>query len=112
VSAVAHSAPVEAPEPRSRRRPVRRARVASGVVWIAVIAALLAGVVAMNVAVLRLNVELDKTGRERAQLRAETAALESQVSSAQATARTQAQARKAGLVPALARETRFLDIGP
>jgi hypothetical protein len=111
VSTVAHAAPVEAPESAPRRRPVRRARVASGVVWITAIAALLAGVVAMNVAVLRLNVQLDGAGRERARLRAENAALASELSSAQATARTQAQARKAGLVPALAWETRFLDLG-
>jgi hypothetical protein len=84
--------------------------VASGVVWIAVIAALLAGVVAMNVAVLRLNVQLDGAGRERAQLRADNATLASELSSAQATALTQARARRAGLVPALAWETRFLDL--
>ena len=40
--------------------------VAGGVVWIAVVAMLLAGVVALNVAVLRLNVELNKVNAERA----------------------------------------------
>jgi hypothetical protein len=110
MSTVAHPAPVDAPEPRPRRRPVRRARVASGVVWITIIAALLAGVVAMNVAVLRLNVQLDEAGRDRSRLRAENAALASELSSQQATARTQAQARKAGLVPAHPWETTFLDL--
>ena len=41
----------------------RRPRVAGGVVWIAVIGVLLAGVVFMNVAVLRLNISLDQVGR-------------------------------------------------
>ena len=51
-------------------------------IWIALVAGLLAGVVAMNVAVLRLNMKLDQLGRERADLRAENAALSSQLSSA------------------------------
>ena len=37
-----------------------RRRVAGGVVWIGVVAVLLAGVVALNVAVLRLNIRLDE----------------------------------------------------
>ena len=53
-----------------------------GVIWIALVAGLLAGVVAMNVAVLRLNMKLDHLGRERADLRAENAALSVQLSSA------------------------------
>ena len=43
-----------------------------GVVWIVVLAVLLAGIVAVNVAVLQLNVRLDELGRERVQLRADT----------------------------------------
>ena len=39
-----------------------------GVVWIVVLAVLLAGIVAVNVAVLQLNVRLDELGRERVQL--------------------------------------------
>ena len=35
--------------------------MAGGVVWIGLVAVLLAGVVALNVAVLRLNVQLDQT---------------------------------------------------
>lgn len=52
---------------------------------IVLFAALLAGVVAVNVAVLRLNVELDRTGRERSQLKADVAGLRSELSSTSAT---------------------------
>ena len=53
---------------RGRVRPSSSAAVAGGIVWIVVLGVLLAGVVAMNVAVLRLNMGLDRLGRERASL--------------------------------------------
>ena len=57
--------------------------------------------VAINVAVLQLNVRLDQLGRERVQLRADTNRLSSQLSSASANARIEADARtKLGLVQA------------
>jgi cell division protein FtsL len=87
--------------------------VAGGVVWIAVIAVLLAGVVFMNVAVLRLNIRLDQVGRDRARLRADNAELASQLSSAQAAARIQALAqKKLGVQPALAQETTYIRLKP
>jgi cell division protein FtsL len=94
-SASAAAARIEAP--RARPRAVRRGRtnpLRSGVTWIVVLATLLAGVVALNVAVLQLNVKLDKLSRERASLRAEQAQLESQLSSAAAAPRIQALARR------------------
>ena len=105
---------VEAPQrPRPRRRAERRPRVASGVIWIAVIGVLLVGVVFMNVAVLRLNIRLDQLGRDRARLRADNAQLASQLSSAQAAARIQALARKElGVQPALAQETTYVRLKP
>jgi len=99
------------PALRRRQRPQaqRRPRVASGVAWIVVIGVLLVGVVFMNVAVLQLNIRLDKLGRNRTQLRADIAALASQVSSAEAAARIQAQARRdLGVVPADASNTTFI----
>ena len=48
------------PRARRRRDPLR-----SGVVWIVVAAAVLAGLVALNVAVLQLNVRLDQLSRDR-----------------------------------------------
>ena len=101
------------PRPRPRRRADRRPRVASGVIWIAVIGVLLVGVVFMNVAVLRLNIRLDQLGRDRAGLRADNAQLASQLSSAQAAARIQALARKElGVQPALAQETTYVRLKP
>jgi hypothetical protein len=68
-------------------------------VWIAGVAVLLAGVVALNVAVLRLNVRLDELAHERANLRAGNAALAAQLSTATATAQVEALAnRRLGLV--------------
>ena len=90
---------------RPRRRTATRsairakARPFGGVVWIVVLAVLLAGIVAVNVAVLQLNVRLDELGRERVQLRADTKRLSSQLSSASANARIESDARtKLGLV--------------
>jgi len=101
------------PRPRPRPRAERRPRVANGVVWICVIGALLAGVVFMNVAVLRLNIQLDKLGRDRTRLKADNAELASQLSSAQGAARIQALAqRELGVEPALAQETTYLKLKP
>ena len=73
---------------------------------------LLAGVVALNVAVLRLNLELDNLGAERTRLRAENAALASQLSSAGDSLRIEAQARsELGLQPAQPDQIRYLDLG-
>ena len=105
--------PAARPRPRPRPRAERNPRVRSGVVWIFVIGALLAGVVAVNVAVLRLNISLDKAGQERTRLRADIQSLASQVSSAQAAGRIQAQARRdLGVVPADANNTTFVTLTP
>src|SRR2546428_9789369 len=81
----------ETPAPlRSRPRVAKRERrVTGGVFWIGIVATLLAGVVATNVAVLRLNMKLDRLGRERADLRAQNAQLPSQLSSAPSPPRIQ-----------------------
>src|SRR5919106_1376578 len=103
------------PRPRSRpaARPIARARAFSGVVWIVLFGALLAGVVAVNVAVLQLNVRLDGLSRERIELRADNARLRSQLSSASAAARIEAQARtRLGLVPADPSTTVYVDLTP
>ena len=104
-----------APAPRTRTvraartRPQRR--VTGGVVWIGLVAALLAGVVAMNVAVLRLNMTLDRLGRERANLHADNAELFSQISSAAAAGRIQALAiKRLGYVPATPEQTTYVQL--
>ena len=65
----------------SRRRREQQARARGGILWIAVSGILLAGVVFVNVAVLRLNLALDSVNSDRVKLRAENAALQSQLSS-------------------------------
>jgi len=108
-SQVGEAPAIPAARPRPRPRAERQPRVTSGVAFIVVIGALLAGVVAVNVAVLRLNIGLDKAGRERTRLRADIQSLSSQVSSAQAAGRIQAQAqRDLGVVPADSNNTTFI----
>jgi cell division protein FtsL len=83
------------------------------VVWIAALAVLLAGVVAMNVAVLRLNITLDRLGRAQADLRATNADLNSRISSNAAAPRIQAIAAKhLGWVQATPDQTTYVRIDP
>jgi cell division protein FtsL len=73
---------------------------------------LLAGVVAVNVTVLRLNLQLDQAGRERTELRADISRLRSQLSSASATSRIDRLAQQElGLVPADTDETIYVRLG-
>jgi cell division protein FtsL len=105
----------------ARRRPAARAKtnakaksrlLGGGVVSIVLFAALLAGVVAVNVAVLRLNVELDRTGRERSQLKADVAGLRAELSSTSATSRiAQVATEDLGLVPADPETTTYVPLG-
>jgi len=83
----APSRPRPRPKPRTKRKVEPRRRVVGGVVWIGLVAALLAGVVALNVAVLRLNVRLDETQRERNQLRADNAQLSTEIAAKAASGR-------------------------
>ena len=86
--------PKPRPEPRRapRRRPVARPRVAGSVVWIVVVATLLAGIVALNVAVLRLNMQSEELDIERAELIAKRDGLEAELSQAAASGRIEAMA--------------------
>lgn len=101
--------PKPKPKPQARRAP--RRRVAGGAVWIGLVAVCLTGVVALNVAVLRLNVRLEELGRERSQLRAENAELSSQIASRAASVRIQTIARdRLGLLPATPDQWTYLDL--
>jgi hypothetical protein len=94
--------------PRARRRAVEW----RGVLWIGVVAALLAGVVALNVAVLRLNVQLEGIDQERARLRAEKAELVSRLAGELTSSRVYDRATlELGLVRVDASETRYVDLG-
>lgn len=71
---------------RNGRPGTRAARVrapfAGGIAWIVLVGVLLAGIVAVNVIVLQLNMQFDGLSRQRAQLQADNALLRSQLSSA------------------------------
>lgn len=98
---------------RTGGRVARRPRLlGGGVLWIVLFAALLSGVVAVNVAVLRLNVELDRTGRQRSELKADIAGLRAELSSTSATARIERLARNdLGLVEADPATTVYVRLG-
>jgi cell division protein FtsL len=99
------------PQPRSVRKPASRRRVAGGVVWIGVVGVLLAGVVALNVAVLRLNVQLDELGHERTQLRADNAQLSTEIAARAASGRIVAVASdRLGVAPATPESWTYLDL--
>jgi hypothetical protein len=101
----ARAKPAAAPR---RRAAARKRTLRAPIFWIVLLGVLLAGVVALNVAVLRQNMGLDRLDRERTQLRAENAALQSLLSSAAAAPRLQAQASRRGLVPASAQDTSYV----
>jgi hypothetical protein len=91
-----------------RKRRAGRRFLAGGVVWIVTVAVLLAGVVAVNVAVLRLNLSLDSANRQRNQLRADIAADEAKLASAKRTGNIVQGA--SGLVPADQSATTIIDL--
>jgi cell division protein FtsL len=99
-----------------RRQPRAQARsrpLSGGVLWIVLFACLLAGVVAVNVAVLRLNLELDGVSRERTQLKADLSNIRAELSSAAATARIEKAARdELGLELADPDEMVYVTLGP
>jgi len=99
--------------PRRTERSVRGRSTAGGVLWIAVFAVLLAGVVAVNVAVLRLNMKLDRASQERVELEADVASLQSALSTAAANAQISKEGqRKLGLVPADPARTTYVQLTP
>jgi len=107
------AAPARRPKERTaprRRTAARKRTLRAPIFWIVLLGVLLAGVVALNVAVLRQNMGLDRLDRERTQLRAENAALQSQLSSAAAAPRLQAQVAKLGYVPASAQDTSYVHL--
>jgi cell division protein FtsL len=107
MAAVGQAARIAAPRLRRRTLEWR------GALWIAVVAALLGGVVALNVAVLRLNVQLDALDEERSRLRAEKAELVSRLAGELASTRIEDRARnELGLVPVDPTETRYVELRP
>jgi hypothetical protein len=113
---VADAVPVPVPRarpravPRTRRRAQPR-RLRGGVAWIVVFAVVLAGVVALNVAVLRVNMQVSRLDREQIELQAQNAALASNVSSAASAQRIEQAAHRLGYVPAPATDTSYIELG-
>jgi cell division protein FtsL len=108
---VAQGVTVDAPVRRPGTRVKRRARARGGILWIAFSGVLLAGVVFVNVAVLRANLSLDSTTNQRAKLRAENQALQSQLASALASPKIQSRAQhQLGLVAADPSSIRYLNV--
>jgi hypothetical protein len=106
-------APPAKPRATPRRRPARSKGVAGGVVWIVFLTALLAGVVALNVAVLRLSIQLDGLAREKQELRAGNNELASRLAGVEASGRVQTLARnQLGLVPAEPDQTTYVTLDP
>jgi cell division protein FtsL len=88
------------PRRPGRARTATRPRLGRGVVWILVIATLLAGIVALQVAVLQLRMERGRLQSEIVEIEAQNAKLESEISSAASVARVEGAARgPLGLVP-------------
>lgn len=104
----------ERPAPRARveTRPRRRHvhRVRAHLVWMALFAVLLAGVVAVNVAVLRANVSVHQFDQKIAQEQSQIQALQSQLSAARSAPRVETWARANHLVQAPAIDTGYLDL--
>jgi cell division protein FtsL len=98
---------------RDKAAPRRRSwTLGGGVVWIALLAVLLAGVVAVNVAVLRLNLQLDEAGRERTELKTDIQRLRSEISSAAATTRIERLAEgELGLIEVEPEDTTYIQLG-
>ena len=96
---------------RSRRRNARR-RVRAPILWMSLFAALLAGVVAVNVAVLRAHVAVTRLDQEHAKLQAQNQSLASELSAASSAPRIEAAARRLGLVQAPAAALGYLDLAP
>jgi hypothetical protein len=71
---------------------------------------LLAGVVALNVAVLRLNLQFDELAHERDRLRTENAEIASELAARAASGRTSRLARTSGYVQADPATTTYLDL--
>jgi cell division protein FtsL len=112
MSALAPSARASA-SGRGRGAAAKRRPVAGGVLWIVLLAALLAGVVAVNVVVLQLNVRLDGLSRQRTELRADNAKLRAQLSSAAANARIARDAQgRLGLQAADPSTTTYVRLAP
>ena len=101
-----------AAKPKARKSQRRSFRVRGSLVWMAVFALLLVGVVAVNVAVLRANVSVTDLDKQIAQHEQAIATLKSQYARGTAAPRVAAAAGRSGLVRALSADTSLLNVLP
>lgn len=93
--------------PRAGRSPV-----GAGVLWVLVIATLLGGMVAVNVAALRNSIEAGRLSGQVASLRAENQSLQSHVAEQSGIGRISSLARQLGMVPSNPSKSDFLRLHP
>jgi len=98
--------------PRQKRRKAAQRSVRGGIFWIVALAVLLTGVVSVNVAVLRQNMQLESYGSERSQLRDQNLELRSRLSQATSSPYVEKVAqKKLGLVYANSDQTTYIRLG-
>jgi hypothetical protein len=114
-------APAAPPSPRTkikgRKAPLARPRagrspVAPGVLWVLLVAALLGGIVALNVGALRNSIEASRVAGEVAALRSQNSDLQSQVAGQSGFGRISALAHHLGMVQAQPSKGDFLRLRP
>jgi hypothetical protein len=94
----------------ARARPAARPRIAGGVVWIALVTVLLAGIVALNVAVLGLNMQLERLDGRKEKVQTRIAEIDAELAGVATAGRIEAAARgRLGLVKPL--ETTYVEVG-
>lgn len=82
-----------------------------GVIWIVALAVLMTGVVAVNVAALRQNMQLENLGNQRVQLIDQTQGLRSQLSQATSSVNIEGRAKAQGLVLMAPGQTTYVRLG-
>ncbi|HEX2110331.1 MAG TPA: hypothetical protein VHF67_02145 [Gaiellaceae bacterium] len=100
-------APSSPPRPR---RPGSRPRLAGSILWIALVAALLAGIVAVNVAALQLRLDGQQLGEQKEELVGDNAAAASELSTLASAERIESEALRLGLVRPS--ETTYVTVRP
>jgi hypothetical protein len=101
-------APPQAPRqvPERRKRKAQRS-VRGGVVWIVVLAVVMTGVVAVNVAALRQNMQLENLAKQRVQLIDRNQELRSKLSQATSPVTVERRAKAQGLVQVAPGQTTY-----
>jgi hypothetical protein len=129
VSARAGAAPAARPRPRQgapapgaparprvlpapERRRAGRKLLAGGALWVALLAAMLGGIVALNVAALRTSLALNQVTAQAQDLRTRNDVLAARTAALSRPARVNAFARRAGMVPAAPAPSDYLQLAP